>query len=271
MKKLLAGLLIAGLGLMSAVTAQDGLYGSFIVGQKFVNNMAEFNTTVKNNLRMTVNSNGDTLDLQRNFVPNFWTFGGTGYLLVAKHLMIGGKAWAFTSGEIPVAGSEDTSDATPTRKLSLSGGIGMGTIGFNLLPPNKFGLHLYPQLGLGIAPFVFHSKTIYEEDIPGSDSANFENVARTGSDGQATISKGSFVIDVCGALDWHPFKVIFPLFPSVAIRPLVHIEAGYSYIPGNTEWFREVDPLDSWKPDIKADGFYVTAGIGLGLTTDTEE
>jgi hypothetical protein len=269
MKKLLSGLVVISLGLAGAVPAQDGIYGSFLVGQKFVNNMQEFNTTVSANLG-THPVTGVPYALQREFVPNFWTFGGTGYLQFARHFMIGGKAWAFTSGEILVTGTDVAGDAIPTRKLSLSGGIGMGTLGFNILPPNKFGLHLYPQLGLGIAPFVFHSKNVYEENM-GGDTASFEYITRTGSDGQATISKGGFVIDGCAGFDWHPFKVIFPLFPSVAIRPLVHVEVGYSYIPGNISWLREVDALSSWKPDMKADGLYVTAGVGLGLTTNSEE
>jgi hypothetical protein len=265
MKKFLACCLIAGS--FAAVFAQDVLYGSFVVGQKFVNNMPAFNDAVKANLG-TSPVTGVPYTLSRDFTPNFWTFGGTGYLLVAKRLMIGGKAWGFTSGEIVVRGTDSLGDAVPTRKLSLSGGIGLGTLGFNLLPPNKLGLHLYPQLGLGVAPFVFHSKSMYE----GADTAkqHFAYIDSTGNDQQATITKGGFAVDLCLGIDWELFRIIFPLFPGLELGPLLHVEAGYTFIPGNISWLREIDGLE-WQPDMKADGLYINVGIGLAATSKPAE
>lgn len=255
-----AVLCVAVLGFLFGASAQDGLYGSFLLGQKFVNNMPAFNDAVKQNL--------GAYTLRRDFAPNYFTLGGQGYLLMAKRLMLGGKAWAFTSGEIVVDGTDIEGDDVPTRKVSLSGGIGLGTVGFSILPPNRLGLHLYPQLGLGVAPFVFHSKRDYEGDVAEDSLASFEYIVRTGDDQQATLAKGSFVIDVCVGADLHPFKIVFPLFPGIHVWPLIHLEAGYSIIPGNIEWVRGATSLgeDDWQPDIKADGFYIVGGIGVGIT-----
>jgi len=258
MKKLLTLTCAFVIGFLGTVFAQDGIYGSLLIGQKFVNNMAGFNTFVKNNL-----PSGQTL--QRDFESNFWTIGGTGYLQVFKHLMVGGKAWAFTSGEIVI--NNPTAPDT-IRKLSISGGIGMFTLGANLLTENKFGLQLYPQVGLGIAPFAFHTKTMYVGDVNIDSTASLEYITKTGNDNQATVAKGGFVIDGCFGFNWHPFLVLFPLFPGVKIWPMLHLEIGYSFIPGNIQWTREADMLggDDWEPDIKADGLYISGGVGLGLT-----
>jgi hypothetical protein len=265
MKRLAACLIVACMGVWGAASAQDGLYASFIVGQKFVNNMPAFNDAVSLAVASAgTNPVGRPYELSRDFEANFWTVGATGYLLIAKRLMVGAKGWAFSSGEIVVSGTDSAGDAVPTRKLSLSGGIVLGTLGFNILRPNKLGFHLYPQLGLGVAPFVFHSKSVYEAD----SLQHFTYVVATGNDEQATITKGGFVVDLGLGVDWHPFKIVFPLFSGIEIWPLFHLEGGYSYIPGNINWYREVDQLD-WAPDMKADGFYINAGIGLGLTAKT--
>ncbi|MBN1760970.1 MAG: hypothetical protein JW863_21765 [Chitinispirillaceae bacterium] len=118
----------------SIVSAQDGIYGSFLVGQKFVN-FRDVNDTLQQRL-------GIMEDL---FPNNNWTFGGEGHLILAKRLVLGGKAFGIVHERV-IPNPDPTA---PQRRIRMTAGMGVGTVGFNLLGKNRFGFHLYPQVGVG--------------------------------------------------------------------------------------------------------------------------
>jgi hypothetical protein len=51
---------------------------------------------------------------------------------------------------------------------------------------------------------------------------------------------------------------------------MLHAEAGYTFIPIKLPWLRDTDVLD-YGPEMKFDGFYFAVGIGIGLTSSSQD
>lgn len=238
--------------LCGIAAAQNGLYGTFILGQKFIKMDA---------MDAALAGNAATQGVD---VPNnFFTIGGEGHMIVAKHLAIGGKGSAF--------GYEKKLDADatyPRRAVRVSGGIGLGTLGFALpIHGNSLALNIIPQLGLGLAPLVFQYS-----DLEVADTATtFDQYLTRGNDGKVDLVKVGPVVDVCLGGDLY-LKVIrmLSIIPGLETGLLIHAEVGWAQVLGNTKWVRDLEELDSFEPDVDMTGTYVNVGIGLALTTKDE-
>ena len=235
----------AMLAVAGVATAQDGLYGTFIVGQKFINLKA---------LNDSIAANVQTPGVA--FASNNWTFGGEGHMIIAKNFVLGGKGFGFSQERV-VQGT------APSRRLRISGGMGVGTLGYAFLGGDGGTFRLIPQIGVGVAPFLFQSKRI----IDSVSMRNFSSVFRSENDNMTVLAKAGLVLDGALSFDWYmKFIHLLSVIPGLESGPLLHEEVGYTYIPVNLKWMRDVDQL-STEPNMKFDGFYFNVGIGLGFST----
>lgn len=240
-------------GFLFVAAAQDGIYGSFMVGQKFVD-FSELNTLLS-----------DQLGVPADFFPNNnWTFGGEGHLILAKRLVLGGKAFGIMHERVlPVEGTE------PQRRLRMTAGMGVGTVGLNVLKENRFGMHLYPQVGIGASSLVYQSKRQLPEE-----RKQFNTVLVDTMDYIETLGKFGLIIDLALGFDWYkPFKNFFTIVPGLDVGLLLHAEAGYSLLPGSLKWRRDFDLKGKDQveggPDVRFNGFYFNIGVGIGLTAES--
>ena len=232
------------LAVAGVAVAQDGLYGTFIVGQKFVN-LAALNDSIA--------ANSQTQGVA--FASNNWTFGGEGHMIIAKNFVLGGKGFGFSQERAVPSDSK--------RRLRISGGMGVGTLGYAFLGGEGGTFRLIPQIGVGVAPFLFQSKRI----IDSVSSRNFSTIFRSENDNMAVLAKAGLVLDGALSIDWYmKFIHLLSVIPGLECGPLLHAEVGYTYIPVNLKWMRDVDQL-STEPNMKFDGFYFNVGIGLGFST----
>jgi hypothetical protein len=246
---LLRGLTLLVLGLALAGWAQDGIYGSFIVGQKFID-------------LKPLNDQLDQLgyDLgDKPFPNNSLTLGGEGHLILAKRLVLGGKAFGI-SHERVVAGS------SPETRFRVTGGSGMGVVGLNLTGENRFGIHLYPQVGVGVSSFILQKKVAFAN----AADMNFDNLV-SNNDNMTTLGKFGLLVDLGAGFDWYkPFKNFFTIIPGLDVGLMLHAEAGYSLLPMNFKWRRDIDlggkDQVEGGPDLKFNAFYFNVGLGLGLS-----
>jgi len=196
--------------------------------------------------------------LNEPFPINSWTLGGEGHIVWRKRLVLGGRFFGTTHPR------EVVDPLNPGRTMQVTCGLGLGQLGFNLLPENKLGWKLYPQLGLGLSSFILQSKQIYDGD-PVQQSV--VNVLATGNDNMAIIQKMGVAVDFGVGFDWYkPFKNFFTIVPGLDVGIMFRLEAGWTYVPANTYWKREIDDLTDYAPETKFDGLYVHAGFGLGLS-----
>jgi hypothetical protein len=246
---------VAMFGFFYAVGAQDGIYGYFLLGQKFI----DF-TGLNDQLSAVDLNSAESGNQSVEFPMNNLTLGGGGHLLLAERLMLGGKAFGvFHERVVP-----DSDPNRPDRRVKIAGGMGVGQAGFSILKPNRIGLKLYPQLGLGLASFMLQTKTGFD-----GDANNMDNILASEDDRMVMIQKTGLAIDVCAGLDWYkPFKNFFTIVPGLDVGPLLHIEVGYTFVPVKTHWMRDVDDLDRAEPDIQFEGLYLNAGLGIGLSAE---
>ncbi|MBN1309693.1 MAG: hypothetical protein JXA18_17360 [Chitinispirillaceae bacterium] len=248
MQKMVVGALLSFVALASA---QDGIYGSFIVGQKFVD-FSLINTELKK-------IPGVTEDL---FPNNNWTFGGEGHLILAKRLVLGGKAFGIMHERV-IQGTD------PQRRIRMTAGMGVGTLGLNLFKENRFGIHLYPQVGLGASSLVYQSKRAFTDE-----QKQFDTVLVGTKDNIETLGKFGLILDLAAGFDWYkPFKNFFTIVPGLDVGLLLHAAAGYSFLPGTLKWRRDFDLKGKDQveggPDLKFNGFYFNVGVGIGLTAQS--
>ena len=233
---------------VSGAFAQDGIYGSFIVGQKFVK-LQPLNDTLK------------SLGYGIEFPTHCWTLGGEGHVIVAKRFVLGGKGFAFFNEKVLPPDPANPND--PARRMKISGGLGMGSFGYALLCDNDNGVKLYPQLGLGLAPFLFQSKRQLD-----ATNNSFSYVINSEDDNMTVLEKVGLALDACLSMDWYmKFIHLLAIIPGLETGPMLHGEVGYTYCPGNLRWMRDIDQLSDFHPDVKFDGFYFNVGIGLGITS----
>lgn len=245
MKHIFTGALL--LFLVFSLQAQDGIYGSFTIGQKIVN-LDPLNERLEN-----MNYGKDL------FIKNYWIFGGEGHIILGKHFVIGGKGVAMWKEEHP--NGADESDTT----VKVVGGMGLGTLGYAFLAGSEKQIRLIPQIGIGVSTFLLQNKFSIEDlEIP-FDTAFFD-------DKRSVLTKAGLAIDLALAFDWY-IKLIelVKIIPGLGFGPLIHAEVGYTLVPGNIEWMRDFDdPYDEWEPDIKFDGFYFNVGLGIGLSSSRQ-
>jgi hypothetical protein len=230
--------------------AQDGIYGSFIVGQKFVK-LQPLNDSLKR------------LGYDIEFPTHCWTFGGEGHVIVAKRFVLGGKGFAFFNEKVLPTDPANPTD--PVRRMKISGGMGIGSVGYALLCDYESGVKVYPQLGLGLAPFLFQTKRQLD-----ATNNSFAHIIVSGDDNMTVLEKVGFVIDGCVSMDWYmKFIHLLAIVPGLETGPMLHGEVGYTYCPGNLRWLRDIDQLSDFHPDMKFDGFYFNLGIGLGISSSS--
>ena len=229
-------ILAIALLLCSFAFGQDGFYGSVTVGQKTLK-LECLNDSLK--------------PYGVSFGDKEWTVGGAGYVIVANRFLIGGKGFGFSNEKKALDG----------RFMRISGGMGLATFGFLLLNDRDINVRLYPQVGAGFAPFSFQAKKSLGD-------VGFNNILKSGDDGLVLLNKVGAAIDGSISLDWYIKFIHFMwLFPGLEVGPLLHAECGYTYVPGNTRWLRDVDATTSFQPDFKFDGFYYHVGLGFGISS----
>ncbi|MBD3320323.1 MAG: hypothetical protein GF350_04425 [Chitinivibrionales bacterium] len=244
--------------LFFTVAAQDGIYGSFLIGQKFID-LQPLNDI----LEKQWDYNGN------EFANNKWTFGGEGHLILAKRLVLGGRAFGvFDHRKFSTGGDSENTNIDDLSDLKLTAGMGIANIGFNLLPENRFGMHLYPMAGAGVQSFVFQAVT----EIPEAER-NFEDVLENNDDEMITMGKIGFVTDVSAGFDWYkPFENFFTIVPGLNVGLMAHFEIGYSFLPVKLKWRRDIDPGGVGQveggPDLQFSGLYMNLGFGLGLSPE---
>ncbi|MFH0920751.1 MAG: hypothetical protein V1913_10350 [Fibrobacterota bacterium] len=246
LKVLFAGFVTALL--CTSVFAQDGIYGSAILGQKFVN-MDPLNEVLLDN---NVLISGDK-------IPNMhWTVGGEGHVIGAKRWVLGGKGYAFWHNR-----TFDSTSAQPYKSyLNVIGGAGMGTLGFCII--NAGGIHLYPQVGVGISSFIIKYKNELADTTPATSEKTF--ISALGNDHMQIIQKSGVITDACLAFDWYlKFASLFGLGGG----PMIHAEVGTTWDPVKLKWMRDIDPLTDG-PDLRFFNPYWNVGIGFGFNVERQ-
>ena len=130
--------------------AQDGIYGSFLVGKNFIN-LQPLNTYLDTN---------PLFSNVKDMPSNGFTFGGEGHLVLGDRLIIGGRAFGVTHDRPNDNG----------ERLRLTGGMGVGNLGVNLLPAECNGFRLYPQVGAGVSTFILQYKKPLQVNADGKSS-----------------------------------------------------------------------------------------------------
>lgn len=243
--------------LSGQVIAQDGIYGTFLVGQKFIN-LEPLNDILKEKWGY----NG------AEFSNNRWTFGGEGHLVLGQRLVIGGRAFGiFDYRKFSTDNPSAHPETEDIKDLKLTAGMGIANIGFNLFRENRFGIKAYPMVGAGVQSFIFQA-------ISEIDPANreFDYVLEHNNDNMITMGKVGFVTDVALGIDWYkPFKNFLTFFPGLDFGLMLHFEIGYSFLPLKLNWRRDVDPGGYGQveggPDLQFSGLYMNLGVGIGLSS----
>ena len=241
MKHIVIGALLFALAY--SLQAQDGIYGSFTVGQKIVN-LDPLNERLQD-------PNGLNVDVE--FVNNYWILGGEGHIILGKHFVIGGKGVAMWN-------EEEVPDTNQTIKIV--GGMGIGSLGYAFLAGSEKQIRLIPQVGLGVSSFLLQNKLDFDAD--------FNNALE--DDKRSALTKVGLALDVALAFDWY-IKLIelVKIIPGLGFGPLIHAEAGYTIIPGNTEWVRDYNDAGyGQEPDLSFNGFYFNVGLGIGLSSSRQ-
>jgi hypothetical protein len=241
MRILIAGVVI--IATLFTAQAQDGIYGTFNVGQKI---------TPMDALNDALHEIGYEFE---DFINNYWTFGGEGHIILAKHFVVGGKGYALGL-EREIIGT------TPLQTIKVVGGLGLGTLGYAFCAGKEKQIRLIPQLGLGVSSFLLQNKVEYtgNEDM-------FNNAIR--DDHRSVLSKVGFAVDLGIGFDWY-LKLIelVKIIPGLGFGPLFHADIGYTLVPVNSEWVRDFDDAGSdMEPDLSLKGFYVSLGLGFGLSS----
>jgi hypothetical protein len=237
-KVLCSGLVV--LALAGSALAQDGIYGSFIGGQKYVN-MDPLNQILV----------ADSVITQDQAMPNtHWTFGGEGHVIGAKRWVLGGKGYVFFHNR-----TFDSSGTRPvTSYLNVLGGVGMGSIGFCIFHSTEHGIRLYPQVGLGVSSFILQYK---DKLAAGQDS--FPSILA--DDHMQVTQKIGLITDACVSFDWY-FK--FMRMFGLGFGPMLHAEVGTTWDPIKLEWMRDIDVVTGG-PNLRFFNPYINIGIGIGV------
>ena len=236
------------LSIVFSLQAQDGIYGSFNVGQKIMA-MEPLNDKLK---EMYPSYQFD------DFINNYWTFGGEGHIILAKHLVLGGKGYALGL-------ERELQDADTSLTVKVVGGLGVMTLGYAFLAGKESQLRLIPQVGLGLSTFLLQNKMAYEGSEDDFDSAFVD-------DKRSVLTRFSFVTDVGLVLDWY-IKLIrlVKIIPGLEFGPLIHADIGYTFVPASSEWVRDFNDAGSGdEPDLNLKGFYVNVGLGFGLSSSKQ-
>ncbi len=184
--------------------------------------------------------------------------------------MVGGKGMLIYDEETRLG---DASNGESDRFYKFTAGMGVANIGYAFVGA-KDRLRLYPQVGLGATSFLFQVK----EPFPADSAVDFPLALE--DDHMSMIQKMGLAVDLCLGFDWFvEFIELKALVPGLAIGPLLHAEAGYTFVPGELAWKRDTDDLKvrndgeltpQHTPHLKFQGFYFNVGIGLGLSSPTD-
>ncbi|KMQ49734.1 hypothetical protein CHISP_3364 [Chitinispirillum alkaliphilum] len=227
--------------------AQDGFYGTFLLGQKTVD-FEPLNQLLR-----------DKLGAEGDLFPNKnLTLGGQGHVIINNSFVLGGKAFGISHER--VIHNDDN------RRVRITSGMGVGSFGYNFIPENRAGVRLYPKLGLGVSSFFFQSK----KPLP-PERRVFEDLLVSLDDEIITLGKLGMIVDLGVGLDiYKPFRNFFVLLPGLDFGLLLHAQAGYSFVPGDIKWRRDFDMGGQDQveggPDLKFDGFYFNFGLGFGFS-----
>lgn len=233
------------LAVVFSLQAQDGIYGSFTLGQKIVN-MDALNDKIHE-----LNPNFDGID----FVNNYWLIGGEGHIILAKHFVVGGKG-------VVMWNEKSTTQAIPKETMKIVGGMGVGTLGYAFLGGDEKQIRIIPQVGLGASSFLFQQS----EEFDGE----FDDVFA--DDHRDVLTRMGFALDLCLSGDWY-IKLIelVKIIPGLGFGPLIHADVGYTIIAANSEWVRDFnDSGFGNEPDLSFGGFYFNLGLGIGLSSSRD-
>ncbi len=237
MKRLLTVVLL--FTVFFSAPAQDGIYGSFTLGQKIVN---------MDNLNKLMDDVGYNIE----FVSNYWLLGGQGHFILAKHFVVGGKGLVMWN-------EEEVAAAVPKRTVKIVGGMGVGYLGYAFLAGDEKQVRLIPNVGLGASSFLLQNKEEYDGEVINDIENDYRSV----------FTRMGFAVDLNLTFDWY-IKVIelVKIIPGLGFGPLIHADIGYTLIPVNSEWVRDVNDAGLGnEPDLSFGGFYFNVGVGIGLST----
>lgn len=238
------------LGVFFAVQAQDGIYGSFTLGQKIVDL-----DPLNKRLQAPVSDNG--LGLNVEFHNNYWILGGEGHIILARHFVIGGKGLTMWNEETPSNAASQT--------IKIVGGMGIASLGYAFLAGADKQVRLIPQVGAGVSTFLIQNKSEYQ-----GGQSDFHNAFA--DDQRSALTKVGLALDFALAFDWYISVIeLLKIIPGLNFGPLIHAEAGYTIVPKNSEWVRDFnDAASDQEPELAFDGFYFSVGLGIGLSSSRQ-
>jgi hypothetical protein len=240
--------LLVMLTVSAAGFAQDGLYGSFTLGKKFID-MQPLNDAL------------NSANVPVAFASDQWILGGEGHMIVAKHFLAGGK------GFVTLNNPQKFTDADGVNgEMKMTGILAMATLGYSFNAGRNNALRLYPLVGGGVTTVILQNKAYLHQ--PSTADTSFADVISNREDYMSVIQKVGAAIDLGLGFDYFlEFIELKALIPGLVFGPMFHIDAAYTFTPGNLRWMRDVDNLADFHPDITFKGFYFNAGIGIGLSS----
>jgi hypothetical protein len=224
MRKTLLSLLVALL--VSPLTAQAIGFGA---GGVFLG---------LNILNMTELNNVMTPDGYNSLKDNNLFFGGGGYGVIYKHIILGGSGGGFVTQDIDKTGVTGT----------MRGGYGVFNFGYSLFR-TRF-LHLFPYGGFG-------GGGIQLELVPDSGGADFGDIVNNPK--QFTIlTRNSVCLDAGVEAD---FLIPLGLSDTGSGGFLLGLRVGYLYFPTNASWKLAGNKVPGG-PDTWLTGPYVHIVLG---------
>jgi hypothetical protein len=223
---------------------ESGRYLRYVQYRQKVRGHDTLNDTLRNN------------GIDVAFPSNYWSFGGEGHMIIAKHFVLGGKGYVF-GWEKQVPNS--------ARHIKLTGGMGVGSLGYsiNIAENVSNAFRFYPQLGLGLSTFLLQNK----DTLTATSTFPGMMTGANPDDRMSVIQKVGLVADVAVGVDWYlKFIHLLSIIPGLETGPMLHFEAGYSITPVTMNWMRDVEQID-YNPNLKFTGFYTSVGIGLAFST----
>ena len=265
MKKLLS-IVVVGV-LCAGALAQDGIYGSFLLGYKHLD------LDPLNNRLAQMNN----LTLSEGFNNSSMILGGEGHLILAERLVLGFTGFGRANGRqildsVLITFPNGSGQVMAPQRLQFNGAVLMGVLGLNLIKENRLGWHLFPRVGVGASGFTLQKKVVYPVEYyttgstPGTPQGAFESILST-DDGISVLRKFGLAIDPGIGFDWYkPFKNFFTFIPGLDVGLMAHFDIGWIIMPVRTNWFREISSIEEYEPDVKYDGLHMHFGVGLGLS-----
>jgi opacity protein-like surface antigen len=168
------------------------------------------------------------------FPTELFAIGGGGYGVVAGTILLGGEGYGLIAPSRGVQG----------RTVSVGGGYGLFTVGYQFRPSDR--LAVYPQVGVGGGGLSL--------EIGSAGAERFDDVLGD-PNREASLEKGSVLLSLGGGLEYRFSAHDEPGGFQIGLR------AGYLLSPYDTDWTLSEDRL-SGGPDAAFSGPFVRVLVG---------